>query len=135
MRSFLTILGSVLREDEDVPELPTEKLVAVVRDNVGATALGYTVPVNIMIKLARLQTLKIREGELSSMPEMDVINQQASETKTSSIEVMARSLSIQEDSTRREMMIERLIVELVRETYPQECNVSMSSISFTPLME
>jgi hypothetical protein len=69
------------------------------------------------------------------MPEMDVINQQASETKTSSIEVMARSLSIQEDSTRREMMIERLIVELVRETYPQECNVSMSSISFTPLME
>lgn len=119
MRSFITILGLVLQNETEITELPASELVAI--DINCAVPLGYDVPTDLMIKLARLQTLKYHEQDLCSMPKMESITQQAKETKTSVAGIMGHSLATQEDSIHRIIMLERLFTEIVRESFPKEC--------------
>lgn len=72
-------------------------------------------------KLARLQTLAFQAHEKSEMPSYEVIKSVVEVTGGNTPQTMADSLGVQEDVTRRIMMIERLIVEVVRESVPAEC--------------
>ena len=110
------MLVLVLGDAEDIPGLAMNELVAL--DRKDAKPLGYDIPAEVMIKLARLQTLAIRESEKGDMPESD----QLKDLGVSTIETMSRSLGIQEDATRRAMMLEQLFTEVVREVFPAECD-------------
>ena len=86
-------------------------------DRKDATPLNYSVPVEVIIKLARLQTLAIQESEKGTMPDYDQLKALGGNT----LDTMSRSLGIQEDSTRRAMLLEQLFTEVVREVFPSEC--------------
>ncbi|MDR3558487.1 MAG: hypothetical protein P4L61_03070 [Candidatus Pacebacteria bacterium] len=116
MRSFLQIITAVLQDEPEIAELPTSKLIGI--NDGKATLLGRDIPQDVMFKLARLQTLKVKEAERGEMPELDELKAIGGDTKVA----MASSLGILEDSTRRIIMLERLIVEVVREAFPTECD-------------
>ena len=116
MRSFIQIIVATLQEEEEIVELPTPQLIGINDDK--AMLLGRDIPPNVMLKLARLQTLKIKEAERGEMPEFDELKAMGGNT----IMAMSGSLGILEDSTRRIIMLERLIVEVVREAFPTECD-------------
>jgi len=119
MRTLLPIIVSVLNNDENIPELPDDQLVAF--QGHGQPIPG---PINQIEfnKIARLQTLIIREQEKASIPEMDVLKETCAENNLDFGNAMAQALSVQEDATSNIMMLERLIVEVVRNACPKECD-------------
>ena len=118
MRTLLPIIVSVLNGDKNIPELPNDQLVAF--QNTGQPIQGI-VDQNTFLKIARLQSLIVREQRRSGIPEMETLKQVANQNGTDFPTVMANALSVQEDATSNIMMLERLIVESVREARPEEC--------------
>jgi hypothetical protein len=115
--SFLATLLAVLGDQPEIENLPDNQLIA--SDHEGER-LDKVATRPIFRKIARLQTLCFRAHEDARMPELDATKEIAATTGGSTAEIMANALGIQEDSTRRIMMLERLIVELVREAVPAE---------------
>ena len=118
MRTLLPVIVAVLNGEEDIPELPNDQLQAL--QNQGQPIPG-SVNQKTFQKIARLQTLIFKEQEKAEIPDMKVLRQTCTESGQDFVTVMARSLSVQEDATSNIMMLERLIVEVVREACPVEC--------------
>ncbi|MEY2640730.1 MAG: hypothetical protein RL150_123 [Candidatus Parcubacteria bacterium] len=110
---------AVLTEADEIPDLPNNKLIPV-----GGTyeCVSETVPRPVFRKIARLQTLCFQAYALGGVPDIGQADQQAALTGSTRHRVMEASLSTREDMVRRIMMLERLIVEIVRETFPAECS-------------
>lgn len=117
--SFLSTLLAVLSDEEDIPALPHDRLITSYRmgDPVKAEVTR-----RILLKLTRLQTLCFQVYETGEMPELDAMKQMASETGSGIADVRANSLGTQDDMACRIMMLERLMVEVVREAVPAECD-------------
>ena len=115
--SFLTTLLAVLGDQPEIENLPNDKLIALDYE-------GYRLDRNtawpVFHKVARLQTLCFHSHKEAQMPDLVEIKQMASVMGGSILEIMANSLGTQEDATRRIMMLERLIVEIVRDVVPAE---------------
>jgi len=116
--SFLFTLLAVLSDEEDILALSHDRLITSYR--MGDPAAEVTK--KTLLKLTRLQTLCFQAHETGEMPELNVMEQMASETGSGVADVMANSLGTQEDMTHRVMMLERLMVEVVREAVPAECD-------------
>lgn len=111
---------AVLSDQPEIDTLPANKL------NVFdmGEPIGMRLPHSILKRIVRLQTLIVREQQKGEMPKVDVmegLETPAERTHFSQLSAMANALGIMEDGTRRIMMIERLIVEIVREAVPTEC--------------
>ena len=119
MRTLLSTIVAVLNGEADMPELPNGQLRAY--QNQGQPIPG-SVSREALQKVARLQTLIFKEQEKARIPEVDEIQQMCTESKQPFAVVMARSMSVQEDATSNIMMLERLIVEVVRDACPSECD-------------
>ena len=118
MRTLLPVIVSVLNGDENIPELPDDQLLAF--QNIGQPIQGV-VDQKTFLKIARLQSLIVREQQRAAIPEMATLKQVAAQNRTDFPTFMANALSVQEDATSNIMMLERLIVESVREARPEEC--------------
>lgn len=118
MRSLLSIIVSVLNGEATIPELPTDKLAAY-KDK--GTLIPGSIELLVFLKIARLQTLIVMEQDKAELPEMDTLRQVVTESGQDFATVMARSLTVQEDTTHNIMMLERLIVGLVRDACAEEC--------------
>ena len=118
MRSLLSIVVSILKSDESIPELPNDELVAFQHHG---KPINGTVKLVTLLKIARLQTLIVREQEKAEIPEMESLKAVCAQTGKDFATVMAQSLVVQEDTTSNIIMLERLIVETIRDAYPMEC--------------
>lgn len=116
--SFLATLMAVLSDQDEIENLPNDKLIA---SELIGEPLESAVTMPIFLKIARLQTLAFRAHEIGEMPSFDSITQISGTTGGDAAKTIADSLGVKEDATRRIMMIERLIVEIVREAVPAEC--------------
>jgi hypothetical protein len=116
--SFLATLTAVLSGQDKIENLPQDKLIAT---NHMGDPIQHIVPVSVFLKLARLQTLAFQAYEKSEMPSYGTVKSVVEVTGGNTAQTMANSLEIQEDAARRITMIERLIVEVVREAIPAEC--------------
>lgn len=115
--SFLATLLAVLGDQPEIENLPNNQLIA---SDYEGERLDKESTRPIFHKIARLQTLCFRAYEDAQMSELDTIKEITATTGGSTAEIMDNALRIQEDATRRIMMLERLIVELVREAIPAE---------------
>jgi hypothetical protein len=118
MRSLLLIIVSVLNGDETITELPDGQLVAF-QDR--GKPINGMVDQTVLLKVARLQTLIVKEQEKAEIPEMEALKALCAQTGKDFATVMAQSMEVQEDATSNIMMLERLIVEIVRDACPAEC--------------
>ena len=108
--NFISTITAILTDQTDIKSLPNDELRPFESNHGEKTAKDIS-PFGKR-KIARLQTLILHEHERGKMPEhgeapMDIL-------------AMANALGIQEDSTRRIMMMESLITEIVREEIPAE---------------
>jgi hypothetical protein len=110
MRSLVGLITAVLADEGEISELPTGELYPI--DNEGVV-VAESIEVTVALKIARLQTLIFREKEKGEMPETSMLPFYGPAA-------MASFLSVQEDATANIMMLERLIVEVVREAFPRE---------------
>lgn len=108
---------AVLGNQTIIQELPNDKLIAF--DCKGDSIEGEVSPA-IFFQIARLQTLSSQAQEDAEMPSTEAIGQIAKETDVPFGVAGTNALHVQEDATHRSMMIERLIVEVVREACPAE---------------
>lgn len=122
-RSFLTVLTEVLAERPQIPELPDDQLNAMYGEYEGEEVQSPNIDDILLKKIARLQTLSVREHQRCRMPEVVEMRSAAGLTGASFPNVFAGALSIAEDSTRRIEMLEQLIVEAVRDAIPSECDI------------
>ena len=118
MRSLIVIITSVLNSDETIPELPPDQLIAF---NNQGKPIPRLVDRASLLKIARLQTLIVKERERSNVPEINNLKQIADQSGQNFGTTLAKSLAIQEDTVAIIMMIERLIVEIVRSACPEVC--------------
>lgn len=118
MRSLITVITSVLNSDEDIPGLPSDRLVAF--SNCGQPIPG-TIDQTSFLKIARLQTLIVQEQEKAEIPGVDALKQAAEQNHQDFASTMAASLSVKDDATSNTIMLERLIVLIVRDACPAEC--------------
>lgn len=116
--SFLATLTAVLSGQDKIENLPQDRLIA--SDYIG-DPVKQIVPVSVFLKIARLQTLAFQAHEKSELPSYEAVKSVAEVTGGNTAQTMANSLGVQEDATHRIMMIERLIVEVVHEAIPAEC--------------
>lgn len=116
--SFPSILVAVLTGQPEITELPNNRLVASDQNGV---ALEEKIPRDLLFKIARLQTLSAQARKDAEIPSFEDAKQIAEETGAGFIVTGTNALGVQEDATHRIMMIERLIVEIVREAFPAEC--------------
>lgn len=119
--TFLETIVAILSDQPVIDTLPNDKLNVF---DIGKPIGGRRLPMNVLQRLARLQTLIVRAQSMGEMPATDVmegLQDPGERTQLSQLDAMAAALGIQEDSTRRIMMLERLIVEIVREAVPTEC--------------
>jgi hypothetical protein len=107
MRSLLSVVIAVLNDEQIIPELPNNKIVAY--QNRGQPIAGHVNNSRAFLKVARLQTIIVQEQEKSELPEVIESTSSAS-----------AALMVQEDATHTIMMLERLIVQIVRDAYPSE---------------
>ncbi|MFA6463773.1 MAG: hypothetical protein WCV55_02095 [Candidatus Paceibacterota bacterium] len=115
--SFLSTLVAVLSGKQEIAELPNDKLVAF---DCEGEALEGEVPIDFLLKIARLQTLSVQARKNAEMPSFEAIQQIAKETNVLFVVAAANAAGVHEDAVHCMMMIERLIVEAVREVYPAE---------------
>ena len=118
MNSLISIITAVLRGDETISELPGDQLYAF--EGTGKP-FDFQFSTEAFLKIVRLQTLIFLEQERAGIPSVDAIKQMCSVSGQTFDVVMVRSLQTQEDATRNIIMLERLIVGLVREVCPAEC--------------
>lgn len=118
MRTLITIIAEILNSVENIPDLPPDKLIALQNH-------GKPIPGNVnnvtLLKIARLQTLIVKEQKKSGMPEIDTLKQTATETGGDLLSTLATSMDVREDTVLNIVMLERLIVEIVRNACPEEC--------------
>lgn len=122
-RSFLTVLTEVLAERPQIPELPDDQLNAMYGEYEGEEVRDANIDKTLLKKVARLQTLCVREHQRCCMPKVAEMHATASVTQTSLPMVFAGALTVAEDSANRIEMLEQLIVEAVREVIPSEVDV------------
>ncbi len=115
MRPFTTILGEILANRSNISEFCDGELVALPRT--GELLEKHLCP-SVALQIARLQTLIVQEREKGHSFNQTVA--MAEVTGTTLLSSMGRSLALQEDSACRIKMLERLIVEIVRENVPAE---------------
>ena len=115
--SFLNTLIAILNDQPNIAELPNDKLIAFTHVGV---AVQQEISTQLLIKIARLQTLCVRAQEEGEMSDYEGEKQIASETGQNIQEAMAKSLGLSEDLTHRLTMLERIIVEVMREAFPSE---------------
>ncbi|MEN9649408.1 MAG: hypothetical protein RL094_375 [Candidatus Parcubacteria bacterium] len=118
-RSFFSVYKAVLAGEPEIPEIPNDKLRAV--DDEGEP-INYDIPTPFFILIARLQTLCFLVGEESEIPSSETITSIAAALGEAVLQVTANSLATQEDGILRVAMIQRMIVELVRNQFPSECD-------------
>lgn len=110
--SFYSMLLATLSGADYVPGLPNDALIVFNRD--GQLVLG-SVSEQSMLKIARLQTLSHQAYTRGALPDEKESAAVAEVTGSMTMFVMADTLQLAEDMTHRCMMLERLIVEIVRE--------------------
>ncbi len=112
--SFLQTVLAVLTGQDEISELPSDKLIALTNGEPIERRLSQ----EDLHKIIRLQTLIVHEQERGAMFEQGGLPEEDGQDTQN---VMAQYLAVQEDATARVIMLERLIVELVREAVPAEC--------------
>lgn len=118
--SFLATLSAVLSGQDEIENLPKNKLIA--SDQEGEE-VKQTVPPHVFLMIARLQTLAFMEDDQSAMQPGENTAAVLETIGDDPVNTIPNALMVQEDGTRRIAMIERLIVEIVREALPAECEV------------
>lgn len=116
--SFPAILAAVLGNQPVIAELPNDNLVAF---NCEGNSIDGEVSPALLLKVVRLQTLISQAQEDAEMPSTEAIQQIADETNVEFFVASINASHVQEDATHRMMLLERLIVEVVREACPAEC--------------
>ncbi len=117
MRSLLSVIVSVLNNEQNIPELPDDQLVAF--QNKGQPITG-SINGTAFNQIARLQTLIVQEQEKAQLPEIATLKAIGAESRQDFGSTMASALSVQEDTTQNIIMLERLIVAIVRDACPSE---------------
>ena len=117
--SFVSTVMAVLADQMEIPELPMDKLIGFSWEG---TPVEQPLDKYLMLKVARLQNLCLIAQKHGEHPSYEEIKQIAEATGVSFMEAGANALSTGEDMTQRCIMLERLIVELVRESIPTECH-------------
>jgi hypothetical protein len=115
--SFLTTVVAVLSDQQQIPELPYDDLLAF---RCAGPAIEEEIPLCLLLKVSRLQTLAARVHDNAEMPNLEGLEQIAEETESDLVTTVSNLGNIQEDSIHRVRWLERLIVEVVREAFPQE---------------
>lgn len=118
--TFLQTLTQVLCGEPVIKSLPDDGLIAV---NKG-TPMDVGLPIETLHKLSRLQTLifqEIKKGEMSEVSEFEGLERIRGTAQGNSIVDRANALMVQADSVERVEMLERLFIEIVRESIPREC--------------
>ena len=117
--SFVSTVMAVLSNQMEIPELPMDKLVGFSWEG---TPVEQPLDKYLMLKVVRLQNLCLMAESHGEQPSYEETKQIAEAAGVSFMEAAAKSLSTGEDMTQRCIMLERLIVELVRENIPTECH-------------
>lgn len=114
---FIETLLAVLNQQEEIPDLPSNQLTVI--DQRG-TRVSAQLSCKHILQIARLQTLAFRASKSGELPTHTDITAQARETGGQYLNLAASLLTVQEDATRRVMMLEGLIIEIVRQIVPAE---------------
>ena len=121
MSTLLSQIQMILAEEKYIKGLSVrEELTAVKFQGEESQVVSLSIPRDLLIKIARLQTLLIREREKGEIPRFESVQQQMEATGQDYLEVASNELISQEESLHNVMMIERLIVLVVREVFPRE---------------
>ena len=118
MRSLITVITDILNSESEIPEIENLALKRPPKD--GQTVVG-TVDKPLFRKVARLQTLIVKEDEKSEPLSDEQIENEASRTGTHHVVVLGKSQFVARDAASNIKMLSRLIVEVIRETCPAEC--------------
>ena len=117
--NFLSTFLAVLNDQQEIPELPSNNLRAFDWDE---PSVEREIPNQLLLKVARLQTLGVLVNKQGKLPDFEETNRIAELTGVSFMETAANALCTSEDSTYRCMMLERVIIEVVRGAIPTECH-------------
>lgn len=115
--SFLSTLMAVLNDQQEILQLPNNKLVAY---NIDGDPISKEIPISFVLKLARLQTLIDKADEDTPLPSFEETEQIAEATGGDFVSAMTNSMFANDDKLLRVMMLKRIIVEVVRDAYPAE---------------
>lgn len=118
--SFLATLVAVLSDEPTIPDLPDDRLNAVTQ--VGHVVAGEGVTNLLLKKVARLQTLCVRETQKCAIPDVADMRTMTSVMSGAFSDTFASAIAVGEDATLRIEMLEQLIVEVVRTAVPSECD-------------
>ncbi|MDE2038277.1 MAG: hypothetical protein KGI69_03600 [Patescibacteria group bacterium] len=116
--SLITIVRLILEDRMRIDELPSDEFIVTTRPD--AVPLKYHLSVSLARKLSRLQTLKARVYERCPVPSEREIEHAAIMTCKDAGQVERCHQAVQEDAMRVQAMIEQIMVELVRQAFPQE---------------
>lgn len=119
---FTQIICDILSDKPEIPGLPNSKMISYRTVARPGTALVNNVPKLTFLKLCRLQTLKQQEMEKGEMPALDALKDQAQAVGKNVAMVMCQTLAVNQDSKDRVAMIVRLMIEVVRDAIPTECD-------------
>ena len=120
MSSFYTTLLAVLNEQSEIKELPSNHLAANIYSE--GERLPNQIPRDVFLKIARLQTLIVNEGDRSEMPSAEEEKNMREQLGVDFLTLTSKALCVKEDATRRIMMLEGMIIEIVRSILPEECD-------------
>ncbi len=116
MRSLSLVIRSVLNGDLVIPELPGDKLLAFQECG---TPIGSSADSAVLLKVARLQTLIVKEREKGEIPEMKTLKSLA-RIGGGLARIKNAAMAVRDDTASNIIMLERLIVEIVRDACPRE---------------
>ena len=130
MSQFLKTLMDVLNGESKIQALPNDKLIAL---NVHGESVAGDLTGEQLLKLARLQTLRVNEiSAIEESPSFDEVSEMAKQAGVSFVEIEVKNMCIRADTPDRIVMLDRLIVEVVRDIFPKEVDVFDVLYSITP---
>ena len=113
--TFTETLVAVMTDKPEIASLPRKSLIG---DNRAGQPVRHQLPEKILTRIVRLQTMIYQEGEKSPIPRDGKMPEAEGQNIA---ELMSKYLQIQEDGARKMIMLKQLIVEIIREHVPAEC--------------
>jgi hypothetical protein len=115
---FLQTVLSVLNGDEYIPVLSEGGLYT---HNLEGEIIAENLPIEFVAKIARLRTLIHLEAERSDIHDERQYDLLDARHDGSAHRLLEVSVEVLDDSTNRQLMLEGLIIEVVRQFFPSEC--------------
>lgn len=119
MSTFMSTLKSVLNGEARIPGFEDWTFIPVKPDD--SSMPGPKVSLDALRKICVLQSLAIKASETGEFVPTYVLSAGLEEMGGSKSEMTARSIAVTEDAAYRVMFLEYLIVEVVRDEVPAEC--------------